>query len=264
MIHGGASSLSPGVDQFLARLSPNGQPEGRGAFPERVDQALLRFQGTETVKQWYDRCVAAFMPEGIHAWSLEENLAAFAILTWRPDNELNFVTINVLKTECSLKDYLDLTDDDLKDADFKELSQPKYLRLDLDYGTLGPIGTHPLPHIHIGSHDSPRCALDASQSTNIVVDFIEFVYRHFFPEQWLAWAERAWNRRYQRLGRDPEQNPFRAIASAFAENEIGFLRESSKDIADLLRVLQDEKNDLFPLRMNPVDRQLMTFPDWHG
>ncbi len=150
----GPQSFAYGVDAFLARLSPDGQSDGVKAFPDTVDRALVRFQGPETIKHWFDRCVGAFMPEGLEYWRLEKNLAAFAIVSWKAGNELDFVTINVLKTECSLQEYIDLTEDDLQTDEWKDYSRPYYIRLDLDYGTIGPIGTHPLPHLHF-SPDAP-------------------------------------------------------------------------------------------------------------
>ncbi len=258
----GPTSFAHGVDAFLTRLSPHGQPEGERVFPEGVDRAIVRFQGSETIKGWFDRCVREFMPDGLEV--LEDNLAAFAIVSWKPTNELGFVTINVLKTECSLQDYLDLTEEDLKKEEWERFNQPRYMRLDLDYGTLGPIGTHPLPHVHFSPQDPPRSALEKSHSTNVVVDFMEFIYRHFFQQAWLSWAERTWNRHYNDKKRNPERNPFRAIVSAFAENQIGVLQRLTKDIAQLVAVLTEEKSRLYDLRMNAADRQLMTFPDWHG
>lgn len=128
---------------------------------------------------------------------LEKNLAAFAVVSWRPTNELDFATINILKTDCSLQEYFDLTEEDLKRDEWQSFCNPHYIRFDLDYGTVGPIGTHPLPHLHFSPGDPPRCTVDASRSANVVTDFIEFVYRHFFPNVWLAWAERTWNRHYR-------------------------------------------------------------------
>ncbi len=93
---------------------------------------------------------------------------------------------------------------------------------------------------------------------------MEFIYRHFFPDVWLEWAERTWNRHYKKAKRDPEHNPFPTIASGFAENAIGVLHTLTKDIADLVAVLKQDKDRLYDLRMNVSDRQLMTFPDWRG
>jgi hypothetical protein len=260
----GPKSFAYGVDAFLTRLSTDGQSGGEKAFPEKVDRALVRFQGPETIKQWFDRCVKAFMPEGLECWRLEENLVAFAFISWKPTNEIDFATINVLKCECSLQDYLDLTEEDLKKDEWQAFSRPHYIRLDLDYGTIGPIGTHPLPHLHFSPADPPRFTLDASHSTNVVVDFMEFVYRHFFPDVWLAWVKRTWNRHYKDAKRNPDRNPLPAIVSAFADNEISVLHTLSKEIADLLTVLKTEKDRMYDLRMNLADRHLITFPDWRG
>ena len=256
----GPNSFAYGVDALLAHLSPNGQAAGTKAFPETVDRAVVRFQGAESVRQWFERCVKAFMPEGLERWQIEPNLAAFAIVAWKPENQLDFATINVLKTECSLEDYRALTDEDLT-GEWRELAKAHYLRLDLDYGTLGPIGTHPLPHVHFSPDDPPRFTLDASFSTNVVVDFMEFVYRHFFPKEWLTWAERTWSRHYKRTKRNPERNPFGRIVSAFADNEISVLHSLSKDVANVVAVLSKEKQCLYDLRMNAEDRRLLTFPD---
>jgi hypothetical protein len=260
----GPTSFAYGVDALLTRLSSNAQDAGVKTFPEKVDRASVRFQGPETIKQWFDRCVKTFMPEGLEVWRLEENLAAFAIVSWRSKNELEFVTINVLKTECDLQDYFELKEEDLKEKEWVRYSKPQYIRLDLDYGTLGPIGTHPLPHVHFSAEDPPRCTLDASRSTNVVVDFMEFIYRHFFPHMWLSWVERTWDRHYKDKKRDPDRNPFPRIVSAFADNEIAVLHSLAGDLAELANVLAEEKNSLFDLRMNANDRYLMTFPDWHG
>jgi hypothetical protein len=137
-------------------------------------------------------------------------------------------------------------------------------RLDLDYGTLGPIGTHPLPHVHFSPTDPPRCTLDASRSTNVVIDFVELVYRHFYHDVWRSWAERTWDRYYDDRNDDPDRNPFRAIVDAFARNDIGFLHANAAAIAELVGVLDREKSKLYELRMDPADRYIMTFPDRHG
>jgi hypothetical protein len=259
----GSNSYSYGVDAFLSRLSANGQPEGHRAYPTNVDRATLRFQRGDAIKQWFARCVAAFMTvqQGLEYWRLEENLAAFAYVSWNQGYILEYATINVLKTECSLEDYLHITDEDLKKKEWEELSKPFYLRLDLDYGTLGPIGTHPLPHIHFSPDDPPRFTLDASRSMNVVVDFIDFVYRHYFPDTWRSWAEQTWNKHYQDQGRDPENNPFNSIISSYNESRMGVIRSRADHIAELVSVLHQAKGQLFDLRVSDTDRRLMSFPD---
>jgi hypothetical protein len=116
----GPLSFSYGVDAFLGKLAPNKQPAGQRTFPERIERATLRFQARETIRQWFDRCAKIFDPEGLEYWRLEENLAAFAIVSWKAGNELEFATINVLKTECSLQDFLGLGDEDLKNEEWQD------------------------------------------------------------------------------------------------------------------------------------------------
>jgi hypothetical protein len=182
-------------------------------------------------------------------------------VSWRAGNELDYVTIDLLKTECPLQDYLQLTEEDLQDEVLRAMSRPQYMRLDLDYGTLGPIGTHPLPHLHFSPVDPPRFTLDASRSTNVIVDFIDFVYRHYFPRTWLEWARQTWNRHYKEKNGDPERNPFDAIVASYNESQMGVIRSLAVDIAELASVLHDARSRMYDLRMNEEDRRLASFPD---
>ena len=254
----GPRSYGYGVDSFLHRLSPYKQPLGLRTFPENLDRAVLRFQGGETIKQWFDRCVKTFTPDGPEGCQIEDNLAAFAFVSWRPTNEIDLLSINLLRTDCSLRDYFDLTEQELI-TDYREVNRPHYFRLDLDYGTLGPIGTHPMPHVHFSPDDPPRFTLDSSRSSNIVVDFLDFIYRHFEPGKWLDWAERVWNDFYE--PRDPERNPFGRIVAAYNESQIAVIRSLAAEISELVSVLANARDEMYDLRMNRDDRRVLSFPD---
>lgn len=94
-----------------------------------------------------------------------------------------------------------------------------------------------------------------------MVDFIDFVYRHYFPGTWRSWAEQTWNKHYQEQGRDRERNPFNSIISSYNESRIGVIRSRADDIAELVSVLHELKGRLFDLRVSDADRRLMSFPD---
>ncbi|MGL4461742.1 MAG: hypothetical protein ACRC1K_06270 [Planctomycetia bacterium] len=193
-------------------------------------------------------------------WSLEENLAAFGVVSWRSPDELDFASINILKTECSLRDYFDLSEEELQ-GDWKSVADPYYLRLDLDYNTLGPIGTHPFPHVHFSPDGPLRTALDGGCSTNVVVDFLEFVYRQFFHEKWLEWVASTWNDHYRGASGDESRNPFRDIVSAFKNHDVERLREIAPSIAELSSVLTKAKEDMYKPRANASDQRISSFPN---
>jgi hypothetical protein len=261
LIWGSSGGFSQGADRLLMSLAANQQPRGEKTFPTGLDRSLVRFQGRETVKHWFDRCVHLFVDGDIERWQIEENLAVFGLVAWAPDAELTHATLNVLKTECSLRDYHGLSELEVETPEWRELVGAHYLRLDLDYGTLGTIGTHPLPHIHFSPNDPPRFVLNAGRSTNVIVDFLDFIYRHFFPDRWLGWAEQVWDSEWKRRGRDPERNPFSRLVTAFEANEIGFLHQHYGELLDVIEVLGRAKDDLYDLRISEKDRRLMTFPD---
>lgn len=265
-------SFSYGVDALLQRLSPQsrGETAGERGFPETVKgrRAELRFQGRgESVHQWFRRCADTFMLEpgrqkiDWDRWALEPNLAAFATVAWN-GGELAYATINVLRTNGSLQDYYDSTAEDRASEILRDDLQAQYLRLDLDYGTLGPIGTHPLPHIHFSPDDPPRITMHAGQSTNVVVDFLDFIYRHHYHEKWLGWARRAWRFRGSDQRNGPaERDPFEEIVAAYQRSKIDRLRDLRADVEQLAAVLTRAKDDLYSLRLNAVDRRLACFPD---
>lgn len=252
--------VSQGLQAFLYRLSPNGQPEGSRSFPDSVDRSVLRFQRDETVKQWFNRCVDDLAKGDINLCQVEANLAAFASVSWKQTDELVFVTISILKTDRDLTDYYDLTESHLHSEEWKSCNRPQYMRLDLDYNTLGPIGTHPFPHVHYSPDGPPRGFLETNGSRNVVVDFMDFVHRQFFPRAWLNWARGVWQTRNRGLLR-PEEDPFETIVRAYAENQIGILPDLQEHIDEVAKVLNAEKRDMYRLRVNTDHQRLMAFPN---
>jgi len=95
-------------------------------------------------------------------------------------DRLIYASVPTLVTESTIEEY------------YLDGDSATYIRLDLNYETLGEPFSHPLAHIHVGDEDSPRFALDGGTSGNVVMDFLEFIYRNHAPEKWLQWARRQW------------------------------------------------------------------------
>ena len=253
----GSPSLGSGVDAFLSRLSANGQPDGHRAFPPGVDRATLRFQGAETIKQWFTRCVAAFMPEGLEFWQLEENLAAFAYVSWRAGNELDYVTINILEDGMQSAGLPSAhrggprgrgLEGDEQAAIHAARSRLRHPRADRDPSS---------PARPFQPGRSAPITLDAAarQMSSWISSILPF-YRHYFPRRWVDWARQTWDRHYKDRNGDPEMNPFDAIVASYGESQMGVIRSRVNDIAELVSVLHEARSRMYDLRMNGDDRRL--------
>ena len=62
----------------------------------------------------------------------------------------------------------------------------------MNYNTLGDPFTHPLAHVHVSDESHPRFSLDGGTSGNVIVDYLEFLYRNYVFDDWLNWAKRQW------------------------------------------------------------------------
>jgi hypothetical protein len=162
---------------------------------------------------------------------------------------LVYANIQTIVTASDLEDYyLDLN------------AQAIYLRLDFDYKTLGDPFSHPLAHIHVEGDLSPRFALEGGTSGNIVVDYLEFLYRNYVPVKWLRWAEREWNRKFDATAGPGEVNHFSAIVDAFATSQFPILRDHTALLSRIKRTLQERKDELFTFHMEGADRELLEYP----
>jgi hypothetical protein len=243
-----SDSFSDSVDKLLHLLRPHGRKQT--CYPPSLDQNASRFETGESIHQWFARMVKAFCDDDPDRYAIEGNVALFAFLAWKK-KQLFGANIAALITSCDLCQYL--------------LEPPPecdvmYLRLDYDYGTLGEPFSHPLPHIHVHGGLSPRFALDGGNSENVVMDFLESVYRQFVPSKWKSWAQREWDRNYFTAQQDPERNPFPLIMAAFKESQVGVLREHRQHINRLKQLLRMKKDQLFEFGMDGSDRELLEYP----
>ncbi len=244
-------TFTDGLDNLIYRLQPHGGRSGICCFPDRPDKSVLaplKVGEGELLHNWFKRCINDSLSGDVRHCMVEPNLAVFATIHWSAGNNLDFANIQVLKTQVHVEDYY-LSD---------KPPEAFYLRLDWDYGTLGPIFTHALPHMHDASFDAaPRFGIDGTWSDNIIMDFFEFVYRHLFHKEWIDWAQRMW-----RSTRDvsPEGDPFIPIVSAFHESRIEPLWKYAHDIRNLKQSLRRRKDELYPLRVSVGDLELLRYP----
>lgn len=243
-------AFSSGIDGLLACLRGT-EESGQRAFPIAADRATLRMVEGEGAHSWFVRCVDKFMDGGkeLPRWRIEEDLAVFALVEWsKPDRRLRACSINVLKAEGTLEDYY---------AD--STIGAYYLRMDYDYGTLGPMFTHPLPHVHVWTTDAAPRFVAEGTSRNVVVDFLEWVYRHFYKDTWQCWAfcvcQGDFAERYE-----PDKNPLERIFAAFQESQMTTLREWAWEIQRIKSLLRARKDEVYDILACAADRELLQYP----
>jgi hypothetical protein len=242
--------LSSAVVGLLAGLEGT-DPTGRRSYPPVADKPTVRMSDGETLHQWFTRCVNAFAAKNwpLERWEAAPDLAIMALVEWgEPGKELNGCSVQVVKTEGALSDYL---------VDDKITSY--YFRFDWDYGTLGPLFTHPLPHVHAWKEDDAPRFVCEGDGCNVIVDFLEWIFRHFYHDDWLLWAtdvcEVEFDRRFGK-----EKNPLDRIFRAFKESKITVLRQYPNEISEVKRMLRERKDKAYRLRVSLADRDLLKYP----
>jgi hypothetical protein len=255
--------LSERVEGLLASLSAGRRPAGTSSFPStitRENRGSLRCSQSEELADWFRRCVDEFCGGDLRGCEIEENLAIFAYLEWREPGTLSYASINLVCAECSLEDFY-LTEDGSARA--------QYLRLDLDYGTLGPIFNYALPHVHAVCHEpGARFELDEIGSSNIVIDFLEFAHRNLQHDKWLRWARTVWQP-YFTDRRSEFGDAMQTVIDSFTGNDINVLRRFSTEIREMRKLILERKQEavdvsrrafpVFDLAMDKSDRELLAF-----
>jgi len=245
--------FSPGSENLLRFLHPWGVQRGQSVFPRDWDVREGGIGNAESVAEWFRRNVDGQLGGDVGACSVEENLAAFASLRWEGDTVLtsvNFQAVIVL-------------DRDLDDFYVNGSSDFQYLRLDYDRSSLGPIFGEPLPHVHTKARGAPRFALDSMSSGNVVMDFLDFVYRNYFHRPyWLNWARRVWRDSAAEL--KIADDPLPAIESAFADSRLDVLLQG--DFPERIRRMKQawtaSKDRHFPLFIDVAEARLLSYaPD---
>lgn len=235
--------FSDEIDKLLKLLRPYGRPET--AFPTAHNITDTRRNSGETLHQWFVRFVDKYCSGDPKQTAIEPNIALLAKCKW-DKNLLGYASLSTLVAQCALGDY------------YREgTAEAVYFRLDLNYETLGKPFSHPLVHIHgWGEHD-PLFSLDGGTNGNIVVDFLEFVYRNYVPNKWLKWARSQWLST-QKTQKD--EDSFDLIERAFGENQFDILKQQTNLISRIKRVLREAKDQKFTSHMLGADREILEYP----
>ncbi len=227
--------FSPGATNILALLNPGRRPRGSSCFPRawKNHNGKGRIGKSESIRDWFVRCVDNILECDIQSCQSEENLAFFAVVKWTK-KEVYFANCQALIVHGgSLEEFYDGKCDDCQ-----------YHRLDLDMNQPGPLFKEPLPHIHSRPQRAPRFPGDRISADNIVVDFLEFIYRNYQYDKWMSWVRKTWEKE---AGKGVDDDTLSVIAEAFETGHIipGF-NHFKEDLELLKRLLRKEKHELYP------------------
>ena len=236
-------SFSQGMDTVLHALRPYGA-RNMTAFPTGLREDDIKRRG-ETLHQWFKKLVDGRCMRDASQLAMEENIAILAVLKWEKERIVGASVSILVVFNCTLAEYY--TDG--------TASEEIYLRLDLSYNPLGEMFSHPLAHIHTGDGSIPRFALEGDNSGNLVVDFLEFIYRNFAYDKWQEWARHQWTRKYP--GR---AGAFDQVVEDFKGSNLTALRSKSKILSEIKDTLRKAKDDSFDFRTNSADIELMQYP----
>ncbi len=242
-----SQSFSTSVDKFLETIRPYGRTSS--CFPQNLDDQQSRRNRGESLHAWFLRLVDEFCDGEPSRWALEGNLAVFARFGWLKAQHLSFASIQTIVTTRDLDAYC-----------VEQQGEAIYLRLDFDYQTLGEPFSHPLAHIHVEGEHAPRFALDGGNSGNIIVDYLEFLYRNYHSEKWLEWVKQVWEDEFRKSAARGEINPLSKILDAIRSNQFQILRDLAEDVARIKRALRTKKDNLFAPYVNGEDRVLLEYP----
>ncbi len=240
-------SFSIGVDRLLQDIRPYGRQVS--CFPRDLDDAHSRRAGGETLQQWFVRVVNQLCGGAPKLVALEDNLAVFVRLGWKDRRQLSFANIQTVCTACDLEDYC-----------LGNAAEAVYLRLDFDYSTLGDPFSHPLAHVHVDGDLSPRFALDGGNGGNIIVDYLEFLYRNYVNGKWLQWVQRQWTKEFAASAEGGAIDPLPTIIEAFRSGQFDVLRGYANEVDRLKKLLRKRKDELFDLHADGTDRVILEYP----
>jgi len=95
------------LEVVQAHIIPR-QADGKSVFPPRLQgshERKVRVRSTETVHDWFVRCVNDVLRGDPRDCTVEDNLALFLIVTWDVDRAISRISVQALCSEETLIDY---------------------------------------------------------------------------------------------------------------------------------------------------------------
>lgn len=233
--------FTPGLEQLIHTIG-GARRTGHVAFPPRLVTGGAWRKADEPAHTWLQRCVEEL--GGVADVALEENLAIFMSVHLR-DTKIVYANVQALWAEVPIARFVQGTGTEAH----------RYLRLDHDFAALGPLLKEPMPHVHVEAEGEPRFPVPAPAS-DIVAWFLDFVYRNFFYDHWIVWAELAWDDWCRERGRP---NRWVRLVNAFKQSAVRLIEADSDlrdDVVQLKRCLVAQRKRLFPFEVDSAQAEM--------
>jgi hypothetical protein len=149
---------------------------------------------------------------------------------------ITYANLQALWSETPLNEFLGGT-----------CSEHRYLRLDYDLSSLGPLLKESQPHVHVEADGEPRFMVPSAVGDDVVGWFLDFVYRNFFYDDWIFWAKEQWEQHCLSHNRE---NRWERLEQAFQTSKPEIIEGDPKlrqDLADLKACVLAKRKGLFPL-----------------
>lgn len=233
--------FTPALEQLVHTIG-SARRTGRIAFPPGLAEGTARRKSHEPAHVWLRRCAEEF--GSVEHVALEENLAIFMIVRLH-DMKITYANLQAFWAEVPVASFVRGAGADVH----------RYLRLDHDLAALGPLLKEPVPHVHVEADGEPRFPVPAP-ARDLVGWFLDFVYRNFFYDQWIVWAELAWDdwcRERARLNRWPR------LVNAFNQSAVRVIQADTDlrdDVIQLKQCLLTKRKTLFPFEVDSTLAEL--------
>jgi hypothetical protein len=224
-----ARLLAPRVPKVFETLVKGGR------FPDADGDWSLA--GGESVPHWFRRVVDT-LPGKLRAAEVDRGLALFFIVDQQGTGIQRASLTAVVTPHTPIGELL------------KATPKHMYLRADFHPGELGKPFREPLPHIHLAGDKEPRVKLDSMETGNLVADFVDFLYRTWFPDAWESWSREVW-RRWRAAHGMEGPDPYNVIKKAYNEGKAELLRRQfASELAHMKAAWRWAKDATYPGRLD--------------
>ena len=227
---------SQGFQNLIECLRPVSAEAQTRCFPPAG--SIPRISKTDTVHAWLFRYVDSVLQHDEWKCCIEPDIAVVAEVSYA-DNFIEQACVQVVVVE----------DQMVSEFRKRPLAQHCYLRLDYDKTCLGALFKEPLPHIHTIHHGGFRFPHVFCGNGNIIVEFFDHIYRNINHEQWLEWAERA----YQGAPTAGDSNSLsiKTANEAYQKSCCDVLLRSREALYQMKKALEDRREKIFSPRIDP-------------
>lgn len=234
--------FTPGVEKLTHWLRPT-RRSGRVVFPPGLPEGAARRKKQEPAHRWISHCIAE--AGGAPQLAIEDNLALLLVLHV-DGRQLRYANLQALWSEVSIAAF----------AAGDGTETHRYLRLDYDPSALGSLLKEPMPHLHVEADGEPRFPLARGAASDPIGWFIDLVYRNYFYDEWIAWAEGVWDAWCSETGRP---NRWVRLVQAFKQSNMRLIevdRDLRDDLLQLKRRVLLERQKFFSFEVDSAQIEL--------